>query len=175
MNIMVLGPLQWVPFIRSFTIAYSPLVCVTVSERSQWQDVLLLKTKLEMLTGSYHQASSSLDRRAAADVPPSPGVREDVTSVTSRWREGAEFGYASLGEWEELVTARFHEGHAQCEAGYLEELQRTLLPLASGKLAGHEGGAGDVTAAVGMLQGVGVASGLPTRPVYLNTDHLTSE
>lgn len=154
---------------------------IIVSERSSWEEVLLLKANFEMLTHCYQVTSGCGGRDASQD--PTLLLGDDVATTRKQHclspLKSEEFGYSLLKDWNAMAMTELQRKFKQWEMKYLGQVHDILLPLVC-RLVGDLGGNGrkpnhDVCAAISMLQVLYLASNIPTNPVYFNTDSVTSE
>lgn len=156
-------------------------MCVCgVSNRSAWEDVLSVKTKVDLLLECYYKVLSNRNRRDAPSAPsllgqqeegrdacPAPGSHEKAGEQRALCEE--EFGYSSVRDWDTLMDMELRRSFKQWEEEYLTEIRQTLVPVISQYVGGAEPCKQDRHTVVSMLRVACLASDIPTKPIYLDT------
>lgn len=140
---------------------------VLVSHRSNWEDVLALKTKIDLLLECYHVLSG---RHGDRNGHYTPTLLEGHGRTHPLHPNLQEFGYSSLKDWTALSSMELQKRHKQWEAKYLRELQHTLLPAISQHIRASPGQA-ERERHTAMLRALYLASGIHTNPVYLDLQY----
>lgn len=145
---------------------------VLVSHRSNWEDVLALKTKLDLLLKCYHVLSGQRDDRNGRSTPPLLEGRGTGRAPKPHPLHPnlEEFVYSSLKDWTAVSSMELQKRHKQWEVKYLAELQQTLLPAISHHIrASPAPGLAEQDTA--LLRALYLASDIHTNPIYLNLQY----
>ena len=140
------------------------LIMNTVSERSSWQEILYLKTKVDLLMECYHMILDS-DRR----VHETSRCDRDGLKLKLDDSPNVEFAYSSLRDWIRLSSLMLQKKHKLWEKHYLTDVKDTLIPRVCQYIE-EACSKGNKNAAVSMLQALYLASDIHTKPVYLNME-----
>lgn len=151
---------------------------ISVSSRSTWEEVLSVKTKIDLLMECYYKVLSTYDRR---DRPHSLSLlgeerRDSFAMLGHEVTEGTEFGYSSVRDWDTLVDTELQRSFKQWEEKYLTEIHQTLMPALSqyASRGSSEANSVDVHTITSMLRVACSASDIPTKPIYLDTGSLNN-
>jgi hypothetical protein len=146
------------------------LLYIPVSNRSAWEDVLSVKTKVDLLMECYFKVLSMHDSRGGPHSPSQLGGERRDTPLTMLDYEGKEFSYSSVKDWDTFVGAELQRSFKVWEEKFLTEIHQTLVPSVSRYVDGSsETRKVDAHTIASILRVLGSASNLPTKPVYLDT------
>lgn len=143
-----------------------------MSERSNWEDVLRVKVKVDLLIRSYDLTMAMLDCKATPTHH--PHVPEG-SGNPPLFHTLPEFGYTSLHDWKMLSQQQLKVRFKEWEGRFLSEAREVLLPLAARSVASCSLACSrryeePPREAIATLQAIHTMAGLnTTRQAFLNT------
>lgn len=136
----------------------------TVSERNTWQEILNVKTKVDMLIECYQAILQSNEEKTLLS-------KNDEVKMKSPLEicDLPPFAYSSVEDWNMLTFLEFQKRLKIWEAKYLRDVKYKLVPLVSQNIGNphSENEKQDVST----LQALYLAGNISTNPVYLNTEN----
>ena len=143
-------------------------VTIAVSSRSKWEDVLAVKTKVELLLECYHKVVSNGNMGDHTPAVLGQGDRREKKRDETTEEEFQEFGYSAVKDWSALTSVAMQRRFGKWERQYLTGIKRMLLPLVS-QLIQSMDTAQDRQEIVSLLRATCAACNIATRPIYLDS------
>jgi len=101
-----------------------------VSDRTPWQDVLRIKSKLDSITEHIYSLQEEL--KTGSSSPSPSGAKWSSASPSQLTAVGTEpeepFAYSSLKDWQVLTESDHRRQLYTCEAELLDLCERIILP-----------------------------------------------
>lgn len=154
-----------------------------VAERSTWQDILHMKTKLDLIKQSYNSLIDSCNQMTASSTSGQLEVDDIVTVASNEAVEpkpdvtilspaAPRLSFPSLDEWSTLSRTEHQRSFKQWEVEYLSAVEQDILPHVSHYISSLPPGSEQTTKAVSVIRTLFMASKVSSRPVYLDSDQV---
>ena len=129
-------------FVCLFVCLFVCFYKFTVSDRSSWQEVLRIKSKLDFITEQTHHLQQELKEVLSIPSPPPPpppsppsGPEQGATSHTRPLAAEIEpvepFVYSSLKDWHAMAKVAHYRQLYAWEAEMLSFCEQIILPRAT--------------------------------------------
>ena len=156
------------------------------TERSSWQNVLHMKTELDLIKQSYHSVLNAYNHNSSSPTAtPSQepaGLEIDIAQLTSSYEaikldaispsSPSPLIFSSLDEWSNASKTEQLKKHRQWEVKYLAAVEENILPLVSRCMNSPSPGPEWTSKAVSMIRTLHLVSQVPSKPIYLDSEQV---